>query len=239
MPNQYFEFKQFKINQKASAMKVGTDGVLLGAWANVAETQRILDVGTGSGLIAIMLAQRTQKQTLIDAVEIEASAYEQAVENFQNCPWSSRINGFHLSFQGFCKSIQCKYDAIVSNPPFFMNGLKAKEMSRTTARHCDSLPFEDLLEASKKILTEIGNLTVILPVEEGTYFESLARINGFYLNRKVLVLPNPGKPAKRFLLEFSLTKRDQEISSLVVENGKRHEYSTEYKELTKDFYLKF
>ncbi len=239
MANNYFEFKQFRINQDGSAMKVGTDGVLLGAWADVSNANRILDIGTGTGLIAIMMAQRTKKDAKIDAVEIESSSYQQAVNNFSNCLWTSKIDAFHLSFQDFCQRTTIKYDAIVSNPPYFLNGLKAKGESRTQARHADHLPFNVLLEGAFKLLNETGTLAVILPVEEGEYFERLARLTGFYLRRKISVFPNPGKPVKRYLLEFCMKKWESEFSELIVENGQRHVYSPEYINLTKDFYLKF
>jgi tRNA1Val (adenine37-N6)-methyltransferase len=239
MANNYFEFKKFRIDQDGSAMKVGTDGVLLGAWADISGANRILDIGTGTGLIAMMIAQRTNSEAKIDAVEIESSAYQQAVNNLVNCPWNSKFNVFHLSFQEFCQAANVKYDLIVSNPPYFLNGLKAKEESRTQARHADHLPFEDLLEGAYKLLAESGILSVILPVDEGEYFERLARLTGFYLKRKISVLPNPGKPAKRYLLEFCLQKCEPQFTELIVENGQRHVYSPEYIDLTKDFYLKF
>ncbi|MBI9059086.1 MAG: tRNA1(Val) (adenine(37)-N6)-methyltransferase [Labilibaculum sp.] len=239
MANNYFEFKQFRIDQNGSAMKVGTDGVLLGAWADVSGATRILDIGTGTGIIAIMAAQRTHDHAIVDAVEIESSSYQQALSNFENSPWSSRLNAHHSSFQDFHKDQQVKYDAIVSNPPYFLNGLNAKEEARTQARHADHLPFEELLEGAMKLLSEKGSLSVILPVEEGELFIRLARLTGFYLKRKVAVLPNPGKPAKRYLLEFSLQNCDLQISDFRVENGQRHVYSPEYIKLTKDFYLKF
>jgi tRNA1Val (adenine37-N6)-methyltransferase len=239
MANTYFDFKQFRINQEGSAMKVGTDGVLLGAWADISEANRILDIGTGTGLIAMMMAQRTDSTTKVDGVEIETSSYQQAVNNFAEGPWSSRLKGFHLSFQDFCQQKPQKYDAIVSNPPFFLNGLKASSASRTQARHADVLPFEELLTGAFNLLTEAGSLSLILPVDEGEYFVRLARLTGFWLKRKCAVLPNPGKPAKRFLLEFSLQQCEPEYSDLVVENGQRHVYSPAYIELTKEFYLKF
>jgi len=239
MGNNYFEFKQFRIDQDGSAMKVGTDGVLLGAWAAISKAKRILDIGTGTGLIAIMLAQRTDSKTKIDAVEIELTSYQQAVNNFGNCPWSSKIDAFHLSFQDFCQTTTIRYDAIVSNPPYFLNGLKAKGESRTLARHADHLPFDDLLKGAIKLLRESGILSVILPVEEGEYFERLAKLTGFYLKRKFSVLPNPEKPAKRYLLEFCLQKSEPKFAELIVENGQRHVYSSEYIDLTKEFYLKF
>ena len=237
MANSYFEFKQFRIDQGGSAMKVGTDGVLLGAWSDISDAKKVLDIGTGTGLIAIMAAQRSN--AIIDAVEIEAFSYQQALSNFAACPWSSRINAHHASFQDFAQNQLEKYDAIVSNPPYFLNGLSAKEKSRTQARHADHLPFEELLKGAIQLLLDDGTLSVILPVEEGELFIRLARLEGFYLKRKISVLPNPGKPAKRYLLEFSMQDCKLQTDELRVENGQRHVYSPEYINLTKDFYLKF
>lgn len=238
MANSYFQFKQFKINQDGSAMKVGTDGVLLGAWTDVNEARSFLDIGTGTGLIAIMLAQRTEKTSKIDAVEIDASSYQQAVNNFDDCPWSSQIEAYRTSFQDFICKTSRKYDVIVSNPPYFINSLKAKEESRTQARHTDGLPFEDLIEGAKALLNPEGRFSVILPVTEGDYFIRLARITGFSLSKRIEVLPNPGKPAKRLLIELTLINSNTEEGSICVENGQRHVYSPEYIELCKAFYLK-
>jgi len=238
MANTYFQFKQFKINQEDSAMKVGTDGVLLGAWANIDCANSFLDIGTGTGLIAIMLAQRTIDSSNIDAVEIDSSSYQQAVNNFSDCPWSDRIKAIHTSFQDFASPKTKKYDLIVSNPPYFINSLKAKGESRTQARHADGLPFEDLIEGAKNLLNPEGKFSVILPVAEGDYFIRLARIAGFSLSKRVEVLPNPGKPTKRLLIELTLANSDTVETQLCVENGQRHVYSPEYIELCKDFYLK-
>lgn len=238
MANNYFQFKQFKINQEGSAMKVGTDGVLLGAWANINEASSLLDIGTGTGLIAIMLAQRTGRNSRIDAVEIDGLSYQQAVDNFDDCPWSDQLNIFHASFQDFVANTNEKYDCIVSNPPYFINSLKAKGESRTQARHTDGLPFEDLIEGAKNLLNPHGKFSLILPVEEGDYFIRLARLAGFCLSKRIEVLPNPGKMAKRLLIELTLANSSTIESQLCVENGQRHVYSPEYIELCKDFYLK-
>ncbi len=238
MANTYFQFKQFKINQESSAMKVGTDGVLLGAWADTNGAKSFLDIGTGTGLIAIMLAQRTNYNSKIEAVEIDSSSYQQAVDNIENCPWSDRIEAYHASFQDFVSKTTTKYDVIVSNPPYFINSLKASNEARSAARHTDALPFEDLVEGAKNLLNPNGKFSVILPVTEGGYFIRLARIAGFSLSKRVEVLPNLGKPAKRLLIELSLNITKTIEGQLCVENGQRHVYSPEYIKLCKDFYLK-
>lgn len=239
MANNYFKFKKFTVHQDGSAMKVGTDGVLLGAWASVQGAGRILDVGTGSGLIAMMMAQRTDDFSIIDALEIEGGAYQQAVDNIQSCPWFSRINAIHQSFQDYYKCSSLRYHHIVSNPPFFLNGVKAPDESRNKARHSDYLPFEQLLQGAKKLLTPQGLLSVILPVEEGELFIRLAGETGFYMTRQAKILPNPGKAPKRYLMEFSLINKMCITSAMAVENGQRHHYTPEYVSLTKDFYLNF
>lgn len=239
MPNNYFQFKQFTIQQEGSAMKVGTDGVLLGAWCKAQKNETILDIGTGTGLIAIMLAQRTEGEAKIDAVEIDHESYLQASENIANCKWNASLKIFHQSFQEFTNVKNQVYDRLVCNPPYFMNGLEAKNNARTQARSANYLPFEDLLQGAKKLLKESGSLSVVLPVEEGNYFLRIAKLQGFYLKRKTNVLPNPGKATKRYLLEFVLKKCECELQELVVENGRRHVYSPEYIALTKEFYLKF
>ncbi len=238
MGNTYFQFKQFKINQEGSAMKVGTDGVLLGAWVNINADESLLDVGTGTGLIAILLAQRSSNKVNIEAIEIENSSFQQAVDNIQNCLWSSRIKVFHTSFQDFVRQNKRKYDHIVSNPPYFINSHKAKNESRTQARHTDSLPFEDLIEGAKVLLNPKGKFSLILPVLEGDCFIRLAQFAGFCLSKRIEVLPNPNKPAKRLLIELVLTATKTIRGQLCIENGQRHVYSPQYVELCKDFYLK-
>ncbi len=239
MANSYFQFKQFRIEQSGAGMKVGADGVLLGAWADITEKEQILDIGTGSGLIALMAAQRTNLLSNIDAVEIDTKSYQQAVNNLINSKFHSKIKAYNISFQDFCKKTESYYDKIISNPPFFINSQQAKDKARNLARHTHQLPFEDLITGAEKLLKPTGTLSVILPVAEGDIFCDTALQQGFYIKRKTAVLPNPGKPAKRFLLEFSLKECQTIFSEITIENGTRHQYTEEYIQLTKDFYLKF
>ncbi|MGB0882120.1 MAG: tRNA1(Val) (adenine(37)-N6)-methyltransferase [Vicingaceae bacterium] len=230
-----FEFKHFSISQENTAMKVGTDGVLLGAWSINTEGT-ILDIGTGTGLIAIMLAQRT-KTALIDAIEVERIAYQQAKENIQNCKWSNRIKAHHLPIQEF-KSHK-KYDTIISNPPFFTNSTKAPKTERNTARHTDNLSFNDLIESVVRHLKPTGIFSLILPITESEHFIELAIQKHLFLNRKCIVQPNPTKPAKRVLMEFSFEQKELIKETLIIETETRHQYTKEYISLTQDFYLKF
>ncbi|MDA3953805.1 MAG: methyltransferase [Bacteroidales bacterium] len=237
MPNDYFKFKQFTIHQDKCAMKVGTDGVLLGAWANCENVKNILDIGTGTGLIALMLAQRSNAN--IDAVEIDEAACKQAKENIKQSLWDSRIKVLNIPFQDYSKSTNEKYDLIVSNPPYFQNSLYATDEKRTDARHNSNLELDDLVFGALKLLSENGKLNIILPYLEGAMFILKAAENGLYCVRQTKVLPKPDKEPKRLLLEFMKEKMPLVEQELIIELNKRHEYSEAYKNLTKDFYLAF
>lgn len=216
-------------------MKVGADGVTLGAWCNVDGTKNMLDVGTGTGLIALMLAQRSDAE--ITAIDIENDCVTQAKENVENSPWKDRIKVVDNSIQDFIQKSEEKFDLIVCNPPFFINSLKSPSDARTIARHNDSLPFEDLVQSAQKLLTENGRLCVILPIVEGNQFVDLSEKNNLYCSKKTAVFPNHEKSAKRLLLEFKREKCDLEESELTIED-ERHVYTSQYSELVKDFYLK-
>ncbi len=237
MANNYFKFKQFQLLQDKTAMKVGTDGVLLGAWANCSRKKQILDIGAGTGLISIMLAQRSEAN--IFAVEIEENAYKQAVENINACRWKERIQIFHTSFQQFASKTTKKFDLIVCNPPFFTNSLKANTENRTLARHNHSLPFAELIAGVSNILAENACFCLIIPSDLETKIQTIAQKNGLFCAEKLNVKPTPTKPPKRVLMNFSHKKNPTKNNFLTIEIGKRHEYSHEYMELTKDFYLKF
>ena len=237
MANKYFQFKEFIIYHDQCGMKVGTDGVLLGAWANVSGSDYILDIGTGTGLIAIMMAQRTSAK--IDAVEIDQAAYRQALQNVSKCKWKDRIDIYDQSFQKFSKLQQERYDLIITNPPYFVNALQAPDKKRTHARHAHSLNFDDILNGSKKLLKETGRLSLILPFSEGMKFQERASTYDLFCIRKTHIKPLPDKDPKRLLMEFSPKKEPLTEDYLVIENNKRHHYTQEYKELTKKFYLYF
>ena len=244
-----FRFKQFTVWHDRCAMKVGTDGVLLGAWAPANPftpnpLTRILDIGTGSGLIALMLAQRFPEAS-IDAIDIDEAAVEQARENFAGSPWTDRLHAFHARLQDWqnhpLQITNYKYDLIVSNPPYFQNSLKNPDKGRQTARHTDTLSYAELLRHSARLLTEKGLLALVLPAEVEQEVHGLAAAELLSLTHLTRVYSKESKPARRVLLEFEKsTSRDTDISmtedSLVLENeiGGR---SAAYQELTKDFYL--
>jgi len=215
-------------------MKVGTDGVLLGAWVNVEGARSLLDAGTGSGLLALMVAQRST--ALIDAVEIDENACGQARENVAICPWKDRIMIHHDTFQHFARKTDNRYDLIVSNPPWYRNSLKPPSLSRSMARHDERLGYEELLYGSDNLLSDEGRLGIILPAREIAGFTELAYFHNLHLQRKTMVKPAPDKDHSRCLAEFGrLRPFSVEKRELIIKQGKK--YSDEYLELTREYYL--
>jgi tRNA1Val (adenine37-N6)-methyltransferase len=233
-----FSFKQFSIQQDRCAMKIGTDGVLLGAWTPIENNPfSILDVGTGTGVIALMLAQRSHAEQ-IDALEIDEEAYEQSVDNFENSPWSDRLFCFHAGLDEFVEEPEDEYDLIVSNPPFYTDEYKSENEQRDLARFADAMPFEDLIEAADLLLSENGIFAVIIPFKEEETFLALAAAFELYPLKITRVKGTPTTEIKRSLLAFSRNEKiDFPIDELIIETS-RHIYTSEYIELTKDFYLK-
>jgi len=229
-----FRFKQFTIKQEKTAMKVSTDGVLLGAWANFNKPKTILDIGTGTGLLAIMAAQK-HPESEITAIEINNEAYTEAKINAQNCTWNKRIKLIHADFLDFSKNEQKKFDLIISNPPYYENQLPSTEEKKRIARHNDSLPFNHLIASVSKIITNKGVFCVIIPNYESKKFIHLCSQNNLFLTKKLQIFPNENKKVNRVLLEFS--KEIKEIISESIFVRKNKKYSAEYLELTKDFYL--
>ncbi|QOI98684.1 MAG: methyltransferase [Flammeovirgaceae bacterium] len=234
--NDYFQFRQFRVSHRRSSMKVGTDAVLLGAWADVSGINTVLDAGTGTGVIALMLAQRTAGQVKIDAVEIDHQAASDAYENFSVSPWTDSMHLFHTPLQHFIP--RQKYDLIISNPPFFVNSLKPPDASRKVARHTDSMKFDDLIALAIKYLQRpTGRLAIILPPAEGALFTRLAAANGLFLNRECTFRTRTHKPPERKLMEFSFIHTDLQTEVLCLYEHS-DVWSAPYKELTAPFYLK-
>lgn len=303
MANPYFSFKQFTVWQEHAAMRVGTDGVLLGAWCDLAsdvsavipdestdrrqpenvcpadpsqildssnrdqtvwddhvqdereksvcgaqngadaETKkvgRVLDIGSGTGVIALMVAQRTSNAQ-IDAVEPDSGSCEDALRNFAESPWADRLHLHGVTLQEYvsCYAEKVQYDLIVSNPPYFVDSLKAPDPVRNAVRHAVSLPFEELLDGVKALLAEHGRFAVILPVTEGVLLEKLALERSLHCVRKCLVQTKPGVPPKRVMMEFGRKSVPLRSGLLIMETERHQEFTEEYRRLTRDFYLKF
>ena len=237
MSNTWFRFKQFTIQQERAAMKVGTDGVLLGAWASVPlPGGRVLDVGTGTGLIALMIAQRTVN-VVVDALEIDPSSALQAKENFRNSPWRERLSCMHVSFQEYASQCREGYDLLICNPPFFSASSKTPSSEKNLARHDDSLRLDDIFRGSAGLMKENSLISLILPFHKEAQALELIREHKLYCSRLTRVKPAPGKPLKRVLLECSNMPGDCRKAEMIIETGLRHRYSEAFKNLVKDFYL--
>lgn len=244
--NKPFKFKQFTVEQDRCAMKIGTDGVLLGAWISLRNRPfSILDIGAGTGIIALQLAQRSNAE-IIDALEIDENAYEQCVDNFENSPWGDRLFCYHASLEEFVEDppadeagIEDKYDLIVSNPPFHsppLNPLEEKSHPRNLARFYDALPFDELIESASLLLSDEGVLAVIIPRKEEERFIKMASEVNLFPNRICRVRGKISSEEKRSLLEFSFEKTGPKIENLTIEIS-RHQYTEDYKNLVQDFYL--
>lgn len=232
-----FQFKQFTVHQDQCAMKIGTDGVLLGAWTSI-ETHpfSILDIGAGTGILSLMLAQRSHAE-VIEALEIDDLAYVQCVENFEQSPWNDRLFCYHASLEEFAEEIDDTYDLIICNPPFYADDYKTENLQRDLARFQDAMPFEHLLESVATLLSENGTFSVVIPFSEETTFISLASKTALFPKRITRVKGSPTSEIKRSLIEFSFLQTKIEVSELTIEIS-RHNYTQDYMELTKDFYLK-
>lgn len=236
MSNNYFSFKHFTVYQDRSAFKVGTDGVLLGASADITGVRHILDIGSGTGLVSIMLAQRCDAE--ITAIEPDNESYIQACENVSRCPWNTRIKVENADLQNFDPGLN-KFDLIVSNPPYFTGSLKSPDIRKSAARHNDSLASEEILDGVLRLLEEDGRLMLILPYVEGSIFIADAARYGMYCNNILKIKPLPTSEIRRLILTFSRSRQKPVEKFLTIEHGKRHEFTEEYISLMKDFYLKF
>lgn len=233
-----FTFKQFSVNQDKCAMKIGTDSVLFGAWCPIDNNPfSVLDIGAGNGILSLMLAQRSKAEQ-IDALEIDEDAYEQCVENFENSPWGDRLFCFHAGLDEFIDEPEDEYDIIISNPPFYSEDFKTNNEQRDLARFQDALPFEDLVEAADLLLSENGIFAVIIPFKEEERFIDLCAEAELFPVKVTRVKGSYTTPIVRSLLAFKRYELSVlEADELVIEIN-RHEYTDDYINLTKEFYLK-
>jgi tRNA1Val (adenine37-N6)-methyltransferase len=245
-----FRFQQFTVDDQRAAMKVGTDGVLLGAWTPIRTATRILDIGTGCGIIALMLAQRTAELNCqISAIEIDHQAAEQAYDNFVASPWPMRlpasIENINFSLEQFSKvniATEKQFDLVVCNPPFFERSFLSPNPSRSVARHAEDLSRDSLFEHAQRLLTEAGRLAIVLPFEQAESTIETAGNHEFHLWNQTNVRPTPTSELKRVLLEFSRvssTQQDSVVKTELIIETSRHQYSDEYAELTKEFHLRY
>ena len=233
-----FHFKKFSIQQGETAMKVGTDGVLLGAWVDGALIgDRVLDIGTGTGIIAIMLAQKNP-EAQIYAIERDENAFQQATGNVAICPWSNNIHVYHIDLAQYLLSSSNAYSTIVCNPPYFIKGWQVDNPGRKLARDAEYLPHDLLIAAAKQLLTADGNLWIVLPKQEGELFIATALQGQLYCCNKTQVFTKPGIAAKRLLLRFSRQKTEDVENELLIAD-EQNNYTDAYKALTKDFYVNF
>lgn len=235
MRQPYFQFKQFTIWHDKCAMKVGTDGVLLGAWTSVGEAQRILDIGTGTGLVALMLAQRSLPAVNIVALEIDEAGVKQARENVKRSPWKNNIKVLQQDFNQYKSAV--KFDIIVCNPPYFVDSLECPDQQRNKARHNTSLTYTDLLRGVADLLTKNGVFTIIIPIDMEIQVKEIAAAFNMFPSDQLLVKTKPDSKPKRTLISFVFQKKECRTEELILELA-RHVYSEEYILLTKDYYLK-
>ncbi|MBB3187995.1 tRNA1(Val) (adenine(37)-N6)-methyltransferase [Microbacter margulisiae] len=238
MANSYFQFKQFTIWHDQCAMKVGTDSVLLGAWTDFSNATNILDIGTGTGILALMAAQKAP-QAIIDAIEIDAAAVVQAQENISQSRWENRITVYHKSLQKYAIETNKKYDVIISNPPYFQRALKSPNQQRTIARHDNHLDIYTLLKTAYNLLKTNGRINIILPVQDSDSVIHIAMSIGLGCCHQTFVRPTQNAHYKRCLLCFSNILLPYKQNELTIETSVRHIFTDEYKQITKDFYLNF
>lgn len=238
MPNDFFEFKKFRIKHDKCAMRVNTDAVLLGAWVATDKCRTILDIGTGSGVIALMLAQKSEAR--ITAIDIDKASAEQAAENVSQSPYSDRVQVKHCSLQDFVKTNDQQFSLVVTNPPYFLDSFKNSSDARAIARHADALSFDDLIAGVKKVLHDRGKFCVILPKNEAQTFREKADAAGLYLSKLLRVRTTQEKNSeKRHLMQFEFRESEFSESTLIIEADSQHQYTPEYRALTRDFYINF
>jgi tRNA1Val (adenine37-N6)-methyltransferase len=235
MPNDYFQFKQFRIQQDACAMKVSTDACIQGAWTPIAgHVKRIMDIGAGTGLLSLMLAQRSTSDVLIDAVELDEAAAQQAKENIAVSQWSERITVVHGDVTVL--ALPQQYDMVICNPPFFNNSLQGEDAQRNMARHTNTLGYAELLEVLDAALDSEGYASILLPVAEYEVWKRLLSVKGWCITNELWVQPTGAKPANRVVSVCSRMQRELVTEELCIYNADRT-YTGEFTTLLGNYYL--
>lgn len=235
MANSWFKCKQFTVYHDRCSHKVGTDSILLGSWVRTENAKKILDIGAGCGILSLMMAQRNN-ESLIYGIEIDKDSYEQAVENINNSNWKDRICLINTSLQEF-NSYNCKYDLIITNPPYFVKSLHSPNKKRNQARHAQTLTLSEIINYCSSHLELNGKLALIIPIGNFQYLKDILAIQSMYIHRFAKVFPNYEKEAHRVLIECGKQKAGFEYEEITIETNQRHVYTRQYAELTKDFYL--
>jgi tRNA1Val (adenine37-N6)-methyltransferase len=235
MDTRPFFFKKFALFHHRSTMKIGTDAILLARWVDVSKNDEVLDIGTGCGLIPLMLSQKGIKNA--DAVEIDTESYEEARQNFANSAWNSRLNAINDDIKSYSKNCEKKYDLIVSNPPFFFGDNIPQKVKKGLARHTNTLSYSDLLSAVKLLLKPDGRFALVLPSIEAVTFKKEAENQGFYLQKELKIIPIEGKESNRINMQLVVNHVDNIDAETFVLRNQDHSFTKEYKDFLKDFYL--
>ena len=230
-----FFFKKFALFHHRSTMKIGTDAILLARWVDVSDNDEVLDIGTGCGLIPLMLAQKGIKS--VDAVEIDSDSYEEAAQNFSNSAWKSQISAIHADVKDYAIQSLKKYDLIVSNPPFFFGDNIPEKAKKGLARHTNTLSYNDLLLSVRRLLKPTGRFALVLPARESKAFLKDAENQGFYLEKELFIVPIEGKEPNRINMQLVVNQVDSIKSETFVLRYPDHSFTKEYKEFLKDYYL--
>jgi len=229
-----FHFKQFSLYHHRSTMKVGTDAVLLGVWTDVKSVERALDVGTGSGILTLLLAARSNIE--VDAVEMDRASFEEAGENFVSSPFADRLTVYHADFNDFVKNSNKKYQLIISNPPFFLNDRKSEKSHKRLARHADTLTYEQLIDGICQLLNPDGHLSVVLPYREGQQFIHLAAEKGLFVQRQMLIFPKPCQSPNRMNLQLGFNPKPVQQEKFIIRN-EDGSFTRQYVSMLEDYYV--
>lgn len=230
-----FFFKKFGLFHHRSTMKIGTDAILLARWTEVSDNDDVIDIGTGCGLIPLMLAQKGIKSA--DAVEIDNDSYEEAAQNFSNSAWNSRLSAIHDDIKHYAEICEKKYDLVVSNPPFYFGDNIPEKAKKGLARHTNTLSYNDLLSSVKKIMKLEGRFSLVLPAIESKTFLKDAENQGFYLEKELLIVPIEGKEPNRINMQLVVSQVDNIKTETFVLRHPDHSFTKEYKDFLKDYYL--